>query len=35
MARCEVCGNDYDKPLEIRLGGQSHEAGVVGARDRV
>lgn len=24
MARCEVCGNDYDKPLEIMLGGQSH-----------
>lgn len=24
MARCEVCGNDYDKPLEVTLGGQSH-----------
>jgi hypothetical protein len=21
---CEVCGNDYDRPLEIRLDGQSH-----------
>jgi len=24
MARCEVCGNDYDKPLEISFEGQSH-----------
>jgi hypothetical protein len=24
MARCEVCGNDYDKPLEITFDGQSH-----------
>jgi len=21
---CEVCGNAYDKPLEIRLNGESH-----------
>ena len=24
MARCEVCGNDYDKPMEITVGGASH-----------
>lgn len=24
MATCEVCGNDYDKPLEISIRGQSH-----------
>ena len=24
MARCEVCGNDYDKAFEVRLGGRSH-----------
>jgi hypothetical protein len=21
---CEVCGNDYHTPMEVRLGGQSH-----------
>jgi hypothetical protein len=24
MAQCEVCGNEYDKTFEVRLGGQSH-----------
>lgn len=24
MARCEVCGNEYDKPMEIAVGGQRH-----------
>jgi hypothetical protein len=24
MAQCEVCGNDYDKPLSITVGGASH-----------
>jgi hypothetical protein len=24
MATCEVCGNDYDKPLEITVQGQTH-----------
>jgi hypothetical protein len=24
MARCEVCGNDYDKPMEVTVGGQRH-----------
>jgi hypothetical protein len=24
MARCEVCGNDYDKAFEVRAGGGSH-----------
>jgi hypothetical protein len=24
MARCEVCGNDYDKAFEVRLAGRSH-----------
>jgi hypothetical protein len=24
MATCEVCGNSYDKSLEIRLDGQTH-----------
>jgi hypothetical protein len=24
MATCEVCGNDYDKPLEITFEGESH-----------
>jgi len=24
MAQCEVCGNDYDKPLEVTLEGQAH-----------
>lgn len=24
MARCEVCGNDYDKAFEVRAGGHSH-----------
>jgi nitrite reductase/ring-hydroxylating ferredoxin subunit len=25
MARCEVCGNDYDKAFEVRLDGRSHQ----------
>lgn len=24
MATCEVCGNTYDKPLEIHVGDQTH-----------
>jgi hypothetical protein len=24
MATCEVCGNDYDKAMEVRLAGQVH-----------
>jgi hypothetical protein len=24
MATCEVCGNDYDKAFEVRLGGETH-----------
>lgn len=24
MSRCEVCGNEYDKPLEVRIGGEMH-----------
>ena len=24
MATCEVCGNDYDKAMEIRVGGSTH-----------
>jgi hypothetical protein len=24
MAECEVCGNDYDKPMEITVGGSTH-----------
>ncbi|MBB4930097.1 hypothetical protein F4561_000917 [Lipingzhangella halophila] len=24
MAACEVCGNDYDRAFEVRMGGQSH-----------
>jgi hypothetical protein len=24
MAECEVCGNDYDKPLEITTAGERH-----------
>ena len=24
MAQCEVCGNDYDKPLLITQGGKQH-----------
>lgn len=24
MARCEVCGNDYDKSFEIRANGSTH-----------
>ena len=24
MTVCEVCGNDYDKAFEVRLGGRSH-----------
>jgi hypothetical protein len=24
MARCQVCGNDYDKSFEIRMQGKSH-----------
>jgi hypothetical protein len=24
MARCEVCGNDYDKSFEVSLGGETH-----------
>jgi hypothetical protein len=23
MARCDTCGNDYDKAFEIRIGGQT------------
>ncbi len=24
MARCETCGNDYDKSFEVMMAGQSH-----------
>ena len=24
MAVCEVCGNDYDKAFEVRMGGTNH-----------
>ena len=24
MARCEVCGNDYDKAFEVVMAGKSH-----------
>lgn len=24
MARCETCGNDYDKAFEVRQGNESH-----------
>ena len=24
MATCEVCGNDYDKAMEVRAGGETH-----------
>jgi hypothetical protein len=24
MAKCEVCGNDYDKAFEVRKSGESH-----------
>jgi hypothetical protein len=24
MARCEVCGNDYDKSFQVTVGGASH-----------
>ena len=24
MARCEVCGNDYDKAFEVKMAGASH-----------
>jgi hypothetical protein len=24
MATCETCGNDYDKPIEVTVGGDSH-----------
>lgn len=24
MARCEVCGNDYDKPIEVSAAGRRH-----------
>lgn len=24
MAKCEVCGNDYDKSFEVKQGGKSH-----------
>jgi hypothetical protein len=24
MARCEVCGNDYDKSFEVRLAGRTY-----------
>ena len=24
MATCEVCGNDYDKAMEISIGGSTH-----------
>jgi hypothetical protein len=24
MARCEVCGNDYDKSFEVRMWGTTH-----------
>lgn len=24
MARCEVCGNEYDKTFELGIGGETH-----------
>ena len=24
MARCEVCGNDYDKAFEVKMSGKAH-----------
>jgi len=25
MAKCETCGNDYDKSFQVTLGGATHE----------
>lgn len=47
MAKCEVCGNDYDKSFTVTMGGKTHTfdafecancadmAGVKGLEDRV
>jgi hypothetical protein len=40
MAQCEVCGNDYDKTLEITrsiycCAHCAERSGVEGARDRI
>jgi hypothetical protein len=24
MARCEVCGNEYDKTIEVKVAGEAH-----------
>lgn len=24
MARCSVCGNDYDKAFQVQMGGETH-----------
>jgi len=24
MAKCDLCGNDYDKSFEVRMGGRTH-----------
>lgn len=24
MSQCETCGNDYDKPIEVKIKGQAH-----------
>jgi hypothetical protein len=24
MARCSVCGNDYDKAFQVKMGGETH-----------
>jgi hypothetical protein len=24
MSRCEMCGNDYDKPMQVTLGASTH-----------
>jgi hypothetical protein len=34
MAVCEVCGNDYDKPIEVSVGGGESHTGVEEVADR-
>jgi hypothetical protein len=30
MAACDVCGNDYDKTMEITVSGTSHVFAIIG-----
>ena len=34
MARCEVCGHEYDRAMEVTIAGETHAEGATQVDDR-